>query len=60
MGYVGSSLTKVHVSNKEGRTVTWGDNLSRYQGMIFNAAGHEFRMYSEPSKEVPNLNDEIL
>ena len=26
--------------------------------MIFDAIGHEFGMYSEPSKEVPNLDYE--
>ena len=26
--------------------------------MIFYAAGHEFGMYSEPSKEDPNLDDQ--
>ena len=26
--------------------------------MIFDAAGYEFGMYFEPSKEVPNLNNQ--
>ena len=38
--------------------MTWEDNLSRYQGMIFYATGHEFGMYFEPLKEAPNPNDE--
>ena len=47
-----------HVGNEEGGNVTWEDNLNYYQGMIFDAVGHEFRMYSEPSKEVLNSDDE--
>ena len=42
----------VHVGNEEGDNVTQEDNLSRYQGMIFYAAGHEFGMYSKSSEEV--------
>ena len=58
MDYVGSSLTDAHVGNEEGGNVIQEDNLSCYQGMIFNAASHEFGMYFEPLEEVPNLNDE--
>ena len=46
-----------HVGNEEGDNVTWEYNPSRYQGMIFDAASHEFRMYSKPSEEVPNPDD---
>ena len=55
MGYVSNGI---HIGNEEGRTVTWEDNLSRYQEMIFDTTGHEFGMYSEPSEEVPNPDDE--
>ena len=58
VGYIGSSSIGVHVANKEGGNVNWKDNFSRYQGMIFVAIDHEFGMYSEPSEEVPNPNDE--
>ena len=58
MDYVGSSSTRVHIGNKEGGNVTWKDKLSHYQGMIFDFASHEFRMYSEPLVEVSNLDDE--
>ena len=51
MGYVGSRSTGVHVGNEEGGNVTWEDNLSRYQGMIFDVVGYEFGMYSESSKK---------
>ena len=54
MDYVGSSSIGVHVSNEEGGNVTWEDNLSYYQRMIFYVVGHEIGIYSEPSEEVPN------
>ena len=44
----------VHISNEEGGNVTWENNLSRYQKMIFDTAGYKFGMYSEPLEEVPN------
>ena len=55
--YVGSSSREFHVGNEKGGNVTQEDNLTRYQGIIFYAVGHEFGMYSKPSKEVPNLDD---
>ena len=58
MGYVGSNSSGVHVGNEEGGNVTWEDNLSRYQRMIFDVASQDFGMYFEPSKEVPNPNIE--
>ena len=58
MGYVGSSLTRAHIISKEGGNVTCKDNRSRYQGMIFDVAGHDFGIYSKPSEKVPNPNDE--
>ena len=60
MGYVGSSSTRVYGGNEEGGNVTWEDNLSCYQQMIFDAAGHEFEIYSEPSEKVPNSDTEIF
>ena len=57
IGYVGSSSTGVHVGNEKGGNVSWEDNLSHYQEMIFDAAGHEFRKYFEPSEKVPNSNN---
>ena len=60
VGYVGSSLTRAHVGNEEGDNVTWEDNRSRYQGMIFDAAVHDFGIYLEPFEEVPNPDDERL
>ena len=58
MDYVGSSSIGVHVSNEEGGNVTWEDNLSYYQRMIFDVVGHEFGMYSEPSEETANPDAE--
>ena len=57
MGYVRSRLTRVCVGNEEGDNVTWEDNLSHYQKMIFYAVSHEFGVYSEPSEEIPNSDD---
>ena len=56
--YVGSSSIRIHVGNEEGGNLTWKDNLNHDQEMIFDAVGHEFRMYSEPLEKVPNLDDE--
>ena len=42
VSYVGSSSTRVHIGNEEGDNVTQEDNLSHYQKMIFDAAGHEY------------------
>ena len=58
MGYVGSGSTGTHVGNEESNNVTWEDNLCCYQGIIFDAAGYEFGMYFESSREIPNPNDE--
>ena len=48
----------IGIHNEEGGNITWEDNLNHYQGMIFNVVSHEFGLYSKPSEEVPNLNDE--
>ena len=60
MDYVGSSSTRVYVGNEEGGNVTWEDNFSCYQQMIFYADGYEFGIYSEPSEKVPNSDTEIF
>ena len=54
MGYVESNSSGVHISNEKCGNVTWEDNLSCYQVMIFYTIDHEFRMHSEPSEKVSN------
>ena len=58
MNYVGRGFTGTHVDNEEDGNVTWDNNFSHFQGMIFDVAGHEFEMYYEPSKKVSNSDDE--
>ena len=52
-GYVGSSSTGVHVGSKKSRMMTWKKNLSRYQGMNFDTAGHEFGCILNLRKRFP-------
>ena len=55
--YIGSSSIGAHIGNEDSGNIILKDNLFRYQGMIFDAANHEFGMYSDPSEEIPNSDD---
>ena len=47
MGYVGgSSNSRVRIGDQDISNITWEDNFSYYQEMVFDATKPEFGMYS--------------